>query len=104
MVFIMKNVLGLNFSSTIGKLRAKLLDHSLELGLDFLGSLTAPRTGICEEIGDDGAAGVEAVVVIDGLEAGHSPKIGGGISGNILPIIADFASDSVKRSHIFVVL
>ena len=93
----------LNFSSTIGKLRAKLLDHSLELSLDALCGFPTPRTGICEEIGDDGTAGIKDIAVIHRIEVGHGLKVGSSVGGNFLPVSADFASDSVKRSHIFVV-
>ena len=90
--------LGLNFSTTIGKLRAKLFDHSLELGLDAFGSFTAPSTGICEEIADDGVSGVEAVGIFDTVEDGHSLQVGCGIGGNFGPVLADFAGDGVERS------
>lgn len=93
----------LNFSITIGKFRAKLFDHCLEFCLDTLGGFSTPRACICEEIGDDGTAGVQNVVVVHGVEAGHGLKVGGGIGGNFFPVLADFASDSVKRSHIFAV-
>ena len=82
-------------------MRAKLFQHSLELGLDAFCGLATPRTGICEEIGHDGTAGVEAVILGDGVKAEHSLKVGGGISGNILPVLADFAGNFVERSHIY---
>ena len=84
-------------------MRAKLFDHCLEFGLDALCGFPTPRTGICEEIGDDGTAGVQNVVVVHGVEVGHSLKVGGSVGGNFFPVSADFAGDSVKRSHIFVV-
>ena len=94
----------LNFSTTIGKFRAKLLDHCLKFGLDAFCGLPTPRTGICEEIGDDGTARVEDVVVIYGIQVGHSGEVRGSVGGNILPVLTDFTGDGVEGSHIFFLL